>query len=179
MPSADCPDALGLPCGWLTPPMRGASGLSRGYPCCFRYVAVESTKCAWQPEDFGLCCTLVPRIAPLIRFPVRSARIFASGFLSAPLTGIQLPSATLRRYPTGTGLARLISTSPRYRLDLFPRSGTLARAHPQATGLARHTTTPCSVRLASSPPETVTVRQRHFDKTDEMAYGITYERNWV
>jgi len=38
MPSADCPDTLGLPCGGLTSLARGASGLSRGYPCCFRYV---------------------------------------------------------------------------------------------------------------------------------------------
>ncbi len=43
--------------------------------------------------------------------PVRSARVFASGFLSAPLAGIQLPSATLRRHLTGTGLARLITSS--------------------------------------------------------------------
>ena len=51
-----------------------------------------------------------PRIPPPIRFPVRSARVFASSVLSAPLTGKQLPSATLRRYLTGMGLARLIST---------------------------------------------------------------------
>jgi hypothetical protein len=53
-----------------------------------------------------------PRIPPHIRFPVRSARTFASGVLSAPLAGIQLPSATLRRYRTGTGLAHLIRTTP-------------------------------------------------------------------
>jgi hypothetical protein len=42
---------------------------------------------------------------PHIRFLVQSARVFDSGFLSAPFTGIQLPSSTLRRYLTGTGLA--------------------------------------------------------------------------
>jgi hypothetical protein len=63
-----------------------------------------------------LCCTLVPRTPasypptgsthPI--YAVRSARVFDSGFLSAPFTGIQLPSSTLRRYLTGAGLARLI-----------------------------------------------------------------------
>ena len=49
---------------------------------------------------------------------MQSARVFASGFLSAPLTRIQLPSATLRRYRTGTGLARLIRTFPSVTLSL-------------------------------------------------------------
>ena len=60
-----------------------------------------------------------PRIPPHIRFLVQSARVFASGFLSAPLTRIQLPSATLRRYLTGAGLARLIRTFPSITLPLY------------------------------------------------------------
>ena len=66
-----------------------------------------------------MCCTLVLRTSPHIRFLVQSARVFASGFLSAPLTRIQLPSATLRRYLTGAGLARLIRTFPSITLPLY------------------------------------------------------------
>ena len=46
-----------------------------------------------------------------IRFSVRSAHAFASGFFSVPLMRIQLPLATLRRYLTGAGLASLIYTN--------------------------------------------------------------------
>ena len=63
---------------------------------------------------FGLRIVLHPRPRipasyPPIRPPdpiyaVRSARVFDSGFLSAPLSRIQLPSSTLRRYLTGAGL---------------------------------------------------------------------------
>ncbi len=98
-----------------------------------------------------MCCTLVPRIPPHIRFPVRSARVFASGFLSAPLTGIQLPSATLRCHLTGTGLARLITSN--FPIGLTPcRKLVRSRErHPQAAGLARHTTTAsCLASLRSA-----------------------------
>ena len=135
---------MGWPYG--SPSPCGASGGSPGViPCCFPRVTVGSTRCAWQLEDFGLCCTLVPRISPRIRFPVRSARVFASGFLSAPLAGIQLPSATLWRHLPGAGLTRLISSSfprilSRFSVDRVYRTGTLSRVHPQAAGRARHTT---------------------------------------
>ena len=65
-----------------------------------------------------MCCTLVPVRFAYIRFSVRSAHAFASGFFSAPLTGIQLPLATLRRYLTGAGLASLISSN--FPLGLTP-----------------------------------------------------------
>ena len=117
MPSADFRCPINLPCGRLSP-FRNVHRISRGNPGCFPHITVGSTKCAQKLEDFGLCCTLVLRIAPHIRLPaswraysVRSARDFASSFLSAPLTGIQLPSATLRRLLTGTGLASLISSN--------------------------------------------------------------------
>ena len=65
-----------------------------------------------------MCCTLVPVRLAYIRFSVRSAHAFASGFFSAPLAGIQLPLATLRRYLTGAGLASLISSN--FPLGLTP-----------------------------------------------------------
>jgi hypothetical protein len=122
MPAADFRLPMGMPCGAPSP--CGASGGSPGViPCCFPRVTVGSTRCAWQLEDFGLCCTLVPRISPRIRFPVRSARVFASGFLSAPLAGIQLPSATLWRHLPGAGLTRLISSSVPVACSGFPLTG--------------------------------------------------------
>ena len=52
--------------------------------------------------------------SPLIRLPpsrsrsgdisVRSARVFASGFLQAGIAALPLPSATLRPYLAGSGL---------------------------------------------------------------------------
>ena len=123
-PSADFRYAINPPYGRLSP-FRNALRISRGNPGCFPHITVGSTKCAQKLEDFGLCCTLVLRIAPHIRLPaswraysVRSARDFASSFLSAPLTGIQLPSATLRRLLPGTGLASLICTN--FPLGLTP-----------------------------------------------------------
>jgi len=122
MPAADFRLPMGRPCGAPSP--CGASGGSPGViSCCFPRVTVGSTRCAWQLEDFGLCCTLVPRISPRIRFPVRSARVFASGFLSAPLAGIQLPSATLWRHLPGAGLTRLISSSVPVACSGFPLTG--------------------------------------------------------
>lgn len=85
-----------------------------------------------------MCCTLVPRIPPHIRFPVRSARVFASGFLSAPLAGIQLPFATLRRYLPGVGLCSLNCASfplSCFQLQRFQKTGTLAERTDKQPGI--------------------------------------------
>jgi len=116
---------------------------------------------------------LIPRTAPQIRFSVRSARAFAFllrplgyggqdglsttlrslgvGGLSAPLAGIRLPSATLRRCLPGVGLALCNATIFLIRLMRFQKLGssrsvpTSVRAYP-AHNHATHRT-PLRLRL--------------------------------
>ena len=76
-------------------------GLSRGTPCCFRYVTVESTERAVVPfkglvTGAAMCVAFSPHIHPRLYSPtggqflpvytVRSAHIFALGFLQPALT---------------------------------------------------------------------------------------------
>jgi hypothetical protein len=114
----------------------------------------------WQLEDFGLCCTLVPCIAPHIHFSVRSVRVFASGVavpfghchacacpvarklaaLSAPLTGIQLTSATLWHCLPLDRTNSLISQPPFTYVCLVFKTWYVQGAHRQTAGHTRHTT---------------------------------------
>ena len=148
-PSADFRLPVGEPCGPPSP--LGASGGSPGlFPAASARDRSDLRDAFGQLEDFGLCCTLVPRTAPHIRFSVRSARAFASGVavpcghcrtfarpvalradLHAPLAGIRLPSATvataLRSVAAGCAAARLPSVGS--ALPAWGRTGPLKRAN--------------------------------------------------
>ena len=119
MPSADFRYAFGKPYGVPSP---SGDGRLPDLPGSSLLFSMHSRRIyGMRLVTGGLRIVLHPRPTHHASYPpirssvpicaVRSARIFASGFLSAPLAGIQLPSATLRRYLTGTGLARLLSSN--------------------------------------------------------------------
>lgn len=142
---------------------------SRGTPCCFRYVTVESTGLGCCPstrfrlpgtDNWGchVCCLLTPHPStPILTdglsvcpvYTVRSAHIFALCFLQPAFTerisASRYPSCYLSRGWT----CSLTLHKLRSMLDAESEFGTLAELHQQAAGLARHTTRRSRRRLTA------------------------------
>ena len=101
--------------------------------CCTLALIAPASYPPTGPSGSGLRCTLGPRMD--------------FQFLSAPLAGIPLSSVSLRRYLTGTGLARLIRTNfllgfpPNgglTRFSLLVRSRERSRKQPGLSGTQHH-----------------------------------------
>ena len=121
-------------------------GLSRGTPCCFRYVTVESTEradalrrvcaCSGLVTGAAVCVAFSPLIRPRLYSPtggqfypvytVRSAHIFAFRFLQPALTGRISASRYLSCYLSQGWTCSLSFPKPNGMLDAVFSFGTLA-----------------------------------------------------
>ena len=116
-------------------------GISRGTPCCFRHVTVESTERAAAPlkklvTGAAMCVAFSPHIRPRLYSPtggqfspvctVRSAHIFALSFLQPALTKRISASRYLSCYLSQGWTCSLIAPEFLDTLDAYLKFGTLA-----------------------------------------------------
>ena len=145
MPSADFRYAFGKPYGVPSPSSETATGSPGVLPGCFLHITVGSTWCVSNFRTSDCVASLSFSLHTSASYPpirsldpicaIRSARVFDSGFLSAPLPGIQLPSSSLRRYLNWDGTNPLIRPNPSVILDAWTGFGTIAERTRKQPGL--------------------------------------------